>query len=115
MGMSRGDPLFWMHRVFTDKSKVNRYDQNGQLKQSMEFDNEGLELYNGPHKITEINNEDVVVQIYLVLLSWRILEEDTVSLTLGIHQDQECFQVAYVPMHCHVFWYVILDQNQYSW
>lgn len=35
IGMSRGDPLFWMHRVFTDKSKVNRYDQNGQLKQSM--------------------------------------------------------------------------------
>lgn len=68
IGMSRGDPLFWMHRVFTDKSKVNRYDQNGQLKQSMEFDNEGLELYNGPHKITENNNEDVVVQIYLVLL-----------------------------------------------
>lgn len=59
--MSRGDPLFWMHRVFTDKSKVNRYDQNGQLKQSMEFDSEGLELYNGPHKITENNNEDVVV------------------------------------------------------
>lgn len=61
IGMSRGDPLFWMHRVFTDKSKVNRYDQNGQLKQSMEFDSEGLELYNGPHKITENNNEDVVV------------------------------------------------------
>lgn len=56
IGMSRGNPLFWMHRVFTDKSKVNRYDQNGQLKQSMEFDNEGLELYNGPHKITENNN-----------------------------------------------------------
>lgn len=27
----------------------------------MEFDSEGLELYNGPHKITENNNEDVVV------------------------------------------------------
>lgn len=61
IGMSRGDPLFWKHRVFTDKSKVNRYDKTGQLKQSMEFDNEGLELYNGPHKITENNNEDVVV------------------------------------------------------
>lgn len=61
IGMSRGDPLFWMHRVFTDKSKVNRYDQNGQLKQSIEFDNEGLELYSSPHKITENNNEDVVV------------------------------------------------------
>lgn len=27
----------------------------------MEFDSEGLELYNGPHRITENNNEDVVV------------------------------------------------------
>lgn len=61
IGMSRGDPLFWMHRVFTDMSKVNRYDQNGQLKQSIEFDNEGLELYSSPQKITENNNEDVVV------------------------------------------------------
>lgn len=61
VGMSCGDTPFWMDILYTDKSKVNRYDQNGQLKLSIEFDNTGLELYKVPHKITENNNKDVVV------------------------------------------------------
>lgn len=61
IGMSFGIPLFSKDRVYTHKSKVARYDQKGKVKQSIEFDSRGLELYKDPHKITENNNGDVVV------------------------------------------------------
>lgn len=41
--------------------KVNRYNRTGQLTQSIQHDNTGLDLYCMPNYITENNNRDVVV------------------------------------------------------
>uniref|UniRef100_K1QFD7 Tripartite motif-containing protein 2 n=1 Tax=Magallana gigas TaxID=29159 RepID=K1QFD7_MAGGI len=45
----------------THKAKVTRYNQSGQLTQTIQKDNTGLELYTQPVYITENNNGDVVV------------------------------------------------------
>lgn len=59
--MSLGYSMCWRCRVYTHKSKVNWYAQKEPLKQTMEFDNTGLELYNDPHKTMENSYENVVV------------------------------------------------------
>nr|XP_034309445.1 uncharacterized protein LOC117683739 [Crassostrea gigas] len=64
---STGDLLvgFWyIHRMFyihTGKGKVTRYNQSGQLTQTIQHDNKGQGLYRQPLYITENNNGDVVV------------------------------------------------------
>lgn len=59
--MSLGYSMCWRCRVYTHKSKVNWYAQKEPLKQTMEFDNTGLELCNDPHKTMENYNGNVVV------------------------------------------------------
>nr|XP_034319380.1 uncharacterized protein LOC117687243 [Crassostrea gigas] len=50
-----GDLLVGMYR------KVTRYNQSGQLTQTIQHDNKGLGLYREPSYLTENNNGDVVV------------------------------------------------------
>ncbi|XP_052696269.1 uncharacterized protein LOC128174883 [Crassostrea angulata] len=44
--------------------KITRYNQNGQLTQTIQHENTGLELYRQPNYVTENNNGDVVVSDY---------------------------------------------------
>lgn len=46
---------------YTYNGKVTRYNQTGQLIQTIMHDNEGLKIYKMPRKITENNNGDIVV------------------------------------------------------
>ncbi|XP_065929821.1 uncharacterized protein [Magallana gigas] len=61
---STGDLLVGMRYIHTETSKVTRYNQSGQLTQTMQRDNTGRELYKVPNYITENNNGDVVVSDY---------------------------------------------------
>nr|XP_034308462.1 uncharacterized protein LOC117683415 isoform X2 [Crassostrea gigas] len=61
---SNGDLLVGMYNDDTGTGKVTRYNQSGQLIQSIQHDNTGLELYITPNYITENNNGDVVVSDY---------------------------------------------------
>nr|XP_034322691.1 uncharacterized protein LOC105323939 [Crassostrea gigas] len=56
---STGDLLVGMYTFPT--GKVTRYNQSGQLTQTIQNDNTGLGLYSVPKYITENNNGDVVV------------------------------------------------------
>eukprot|EP00105_Crassostrea_gigas_P003643 XP_011416563.1 PREDICTED: uncharacterized protein LOC105320346 [Crassostrea gigas] len=47
--------------IITKTGKVTRYNQSGQLTQTIQNDNTGRELYSIPYYITENNNGDVVV------------------------------------------------------
>ncbi|XP_052692736.1 uncharacterized protein LOC128171011 [Crassostrea angulata] len=58
---STGDLLVGMYNIDTETAKVTRYNQSGQLTQTIQNDNTGLGLYIKPHYITENNNGDVVV------------------------------------------------------
>ncbi|XP_065931750.1 uncharacterized protein [Magallana gigas] len=58
---STGDLLVAMSIDDTETGKVTRYNQSGQLTQTIQNDNTGLGLYRKPHFITENNNGDVVV------------------------------------------------------
>ncbi|XP_065943829.1 uncharacterized protein [Magallana gigas] len=61
---STGDLLVGMHRKITEYSgrgKVTRYNQSGQLTQTIENDTRGLGLYRAPYYITENNTGDVMV------------------------------------------------------
>ncbi|XP_065937553.1 uncharacterized protein [Magallana gigas] len=58
---STGDLLIGMCNHYTYTGKVTRYNQSGQLTQTIQHDNTGRGLYSGPICITENNNEDVVV------------------------------------------------------
>uniref|UniRef100_A0A8W8HKL3 Tripartite motif-containing protein 3 n=1 Tax=Magallana gigas TaxID=29159 RepID=A0A8W8HKL3_MAGGI len=58
---STGDLLVGMYNDDTETAKVTRYNQSGQLTQTIQNDNTGLWLYSVPHYITENNNGDVVV------------------------------------------------------
>uniref|UniRef100_K1QI68 Tripartite motif-containing protein 3 n=1 Tax=Magallana gigas TaxID=29159 RepID=K1QI68_MAGGI len=49
--------------TLTDTSKVIRYNQSGQLTQTIQHDNTGQGLYSKPNYITENNNGDVVVSV----------------------------------------------------
>ncbi|XP_065930888.1 uncharacterized protein [Magallana gigas] len=58
---STGDLLVGMYNYDTETGKVTRYNQSGQLTQTIQNDNTGWELYRIPNYITENNNGDVVV------------------------------------------------------
>ncbi|XP_052683813.1 uncharacterized protein LOC128164106 [Crassostrea angulata] len=61
---STGDLLVGMYRdvtKYTDTGKVTRYNQSGQLTQTIQQNNKGRGLYSVPNYITENNNGDVVV------------------------------------------------------
>uniref|UniRef100_K1QHB9 Uncharacterized protein n=1 Tax=Magallana gigas TaxID=29159 RepID=K1QHB9_MAGGI len=58
---STGDLLVGMYYIHTYTGKVTRYNQSGQLTQTIQHDNTGRGLYSGPRYITENNNGDVVV------------------------------------------------------
>ncbi|XP_065939273.1 uncharacterized protein [Magallana gigas] len=58
---STGDLLVGMYNYDTEKGKVTRYNQSGQLTQTIQNDITGLGLYRDPSYITENNNRDVVV------------------------------------------------------
>ncbi|XP_065930607.1 uncharacterized protein [Magallana gigas] len=66
-----GDLLVGMYREITEytgKGKITRYDQSGQLIQTVQHDNTGLELYSGPLYVTENNNEDIVVSDFTAVV-----------------------------------------------
>nr|XP_034309442.1 uncharacterized protein LOC117683735 [Crassostrea gigas] len=59
---STGDLLVGMCYIhYTETGKVTRYNQSGQLTQTIQHDNTGRGLYSYPSYITENNNGDVVV------------------------------------------------------
>uniref|UniRef100_K1Q1E5 Tripartite motif-containing protein 3 n=1 Tax=Magallana gigas TaxID=29159 RepID=K1Q1E5_MAGGI len=58
---STGDLLVAMDNYDTETGKVTRYNQSGQLTQTIQNDNTGRGLYREPNYITENNNGDVVV------------------------------------------------------
>lgn len=59
-----GDLLVGMFRKDSEASKVTRYTQTGQISQTIQYDNSGLDLYRKPVFLTENNNGDVVVSDY---------------------------------------------------
>nr|XP_034310546.1 uncharacterized protein LOC117684057 [Crassostrea gigas] len=61
---STGDLLVGMRYRYTYTGKVTRYNQSGQLIQTIQHDNTGRGLYSIPNFITENNNGDVVVSDY---------------------------------------------------
>nr|XP_034321345.1 uncharacterized protein LOC117687955 isoform X1 [Crassostrea gigas]XP_034321346.1 uncharacterized protein LOC117687955 isoform X1 [Crassostrea gigas] len=58
---STGDLLVGMYIYDTYTGKVTRYNQSGQLTQTIQYHNTGRRLYSRPYYITENNNGDVVV------------------------------------------------------
>ncbi|XP_065932120.1 uncharacterized protein [Magallana gigas] len=58
---STGDLLVGTRNYDTETGKVTRYNQSGQLTQTIQNDNTGRGLYGEPRYITENNNGDVVV------------------------------------------------------
>ncbi|XP_052693127.1 uncharacterized protein LOC128171380 [Crassostrea angulata] len=58
---STGDLLVAMFNSDTYTGKVTRYNQSGQLTQTIQYHNTGRGLYRLPRYITENNNGDVVV------------------------------------------------------
>eukprot|EP00105_Crassostrea_gigas_P039575 XP_019923723.1 PREDICTED: uncharacterized protein LOC105330472 [Crassostrea gigas] len=58
---STGDLLVGMYNDETWTGKVTRYNQSGQLTETIQNDNTGQGLYSKPNYITENNNGDVVV------------------------------------------------------
>ncbi|XP_065932159.1 uncharacterized protein [Magallana gigas] len=63
---STGDLLVGMYNIDTETGKVTRYNQSGQLTQTIQNNNTGQGLYRQPNYITENNNGDVVVSdIYI--------------------------------------------------
>ncbi|XP_052690732.1 uncharacterized protein LOC128168603 [Crassostrea angulata] len=61
---STGDLLVGMHYIPTNTGNVTRYNQSGQLTQTIQHGNTGRGLYREPNYITENNNGDVVVSDY---------------------------------------------------
>nr|XP_034309754.1 uncharacterized protein LOC109617067 [Crassostrea gigas] len=62
---STGDLLVGMCYIHTETGKVTRYNQSGQLIQTIQHDNTGRGLYIYPYYITENNNGDVVVSDHI--------------------------------------------------
>ncbi|XP_065937853.1 uncharacterized protein [Magallana gigas] len=62
---STGDLLVGMYNDDTKTGKVTRYNQSGQLTQTIQNHNTGRGLYSGPCFITENNNGDVVVSDFM--------------------------------------------------
>nr|XP_034321353.1 uncharacterized protein LOC117687956 isoform X2 [Crassostrea gigas] len=64
---STGDLLVGMYNNDTYTGKVTRYNQSGQLTQTIQYNNTGRGLYGIPTYITENNNGDVVVSDYIYI------------------------------------------------
>lgn len=64
---STRDLLVGIWRMDSIPAKVIRYNQNGQLTETLEQDNTGRELYSYPGYITENINGDVIVSDYKTL------------------------------------------------
>ncbi|XP_065932364.1 uncharacterized protein [Magallana gigas] len=62
---STGDLLVGMRNYDTDTGKVTRYNQSGQLTQTIQYHNTGRGLYSDPRYITDNNNGDVVVSDFI--------------------------------------------------
>nr|XP_019928081.2 uncharacterized protein LOC105341154 [Crassostrea gigas] len=62
--LSTGDLLVVRYYIHTGTSTVNRYNQTGELKQIIQNDSTGVELYMEPNYITENNNGDIAVSDY---------------------------------------------------
>nr|XP_034309439.1 uncharacterized protein LOC117683733 [Crassostrea gigas] len=62
---STGDLLVGMCYLYAGVGKVNRYNQSGQLTQTIKHDNTGRGLYRQPRYITENNNGDVLVSDHI--------------------------------------------------
>uniref|UniRef100_K1PGT2 Brain tumor protein n=1 Tax=Magallana gigas TaxID=29159 RepID=K1PGT2_MAGGI len=56
-----GDLLVGMYIEEPNIGKVTRYNQSGELAQTIQYNDNELELYRGPRFITENNNGDIVV------------------------------------------------------
>lgn len=56
-----GDLLVVMYQEETEIGKIVRYSQTGKLTQTIQYDENGKELYKGPRYITENHNGDVVI------------------------------------------------------
>eukprot|EP00105_Crassostrea_gigas_P043478 XP_019927626.1 PREDICTED: uncharacterized protein LOC105339862 isoform X2 [Crassostrea gigas] len=56
-----GDLLIGMHNTYTRTGKVTRYNQSGQLTQTIQNHKKGWGLFRQPIYITENNNGDIVV------------------------------------------------------
>uniref|UniRef100_K1Q2B4 Tripartite motif-containing protein 2 n=1 Tax=Magallana gigas TaxID=29159 RepID=K1Q2B4_MAGGI len=56
-----GDLLVGMFNIKRETGKVTRYNQSGQLTQTIHHDMNGMELYRQPNYITENNNGDILV------------------------------------------------------
>eukprot|EP00105_Crassostrea_gigas_P045876 XP_019930024.1 PREDICTED: uncharacterized protein LOC105346123 [Crassostrea gigas] len=63
---STGDLLVGMYYKRSKTGKITRYNQRGQLTQTIQHDNTGRGLYRLPNYITENNNGDVVVSEHKV-------------------------------------------------
>ncbi|XP_052678138.1 uncharacterized protein LOC128159125 [Crassostrea angulata] len=72
---STGDLLVGMYNNDTKTGKVTRYNQSGQLTQTIQNNNTGLGLYREPRYITENNNGDVVVSDYINLSGAVVVTE----------------------------------------
>nr|XP_034319989.1 tripartite motif-containing protein 2-like [Crassostrea gigas] len=70
---STGDLLVAMYNNDTKTGKVTRYNQSGQLTQTIQYHNTGRGLYSRPHYITENNNGDVVVSDYIDIMSGAVV------------------------------------------
>eukprot|EP00105_Crassostrea_gigas_P027125 XP_011448354.2 PREDICTED: uncharacterized protein LOC105342926 isoform X2 [Crassostrea gigas] len=70
---STGDLLVGMRNYDTETGKVTRYNQSGQLTQTIQNDNTGRGLYRLPLYITENNNGDVVVSDYIDYMSGTVV------------------------------------------
>ncbi|XP_061186272.1 uncharacterized protein LOC133194307 [Saccostrea echinata] len=59
-----GDILVGMRNADSDTAKVSRYNDTGELSQTIHHNNSGQELYGIPRYITENRNGDVIVSDY---------------------------------------------------
>ncbi|XP_052693135.1 uncharacterized protein LOC128171383 isoform X2 [Crassostrea angulata] len=68
-----GDLLVVMYQYRTKTGKVTRYNQSGQLTQTIQYNNTGRGQYRSPCYITENNNGDVVVSDYIDFVSGAVV------------------------------------------
>lgn len=73
---STEDLLVGMYKVDHWVGKVTRYSQTGHLAQTIQHDQDGLELYHHPNYITENNNGDIVVSDFGFLGTGAIIVTD---------------------------------------
>ncbi|XP_065928683.1 uncharacterized protein [Magallana gigas] len=86
-GIKRNEILTWDYKVVEHysvvpkKGKVNRYNQTGQLTQTIQHGNKKSKLYNTPIFLTENNNGDVVVSNFKLSLNDQYEEHGSIVVT----------------------------------